>query len=149
MYKFETRTVPIWRHFSHHFFNILLTFLIDLILDAFANILYKIQVQTIARPFQYGHRFTLSHCLWGLQHVFCLFTKFMRFNLALYVSLHSTGIFLLIISCFNLSTPSFFPLLTSLAKHWWLAASKRLAYQDLSCTVFPPLLWWIVKLYTE
>ena len=58
MYKFETRTVPIWRHFSHNFFDILLTFLIDLILDTFSNILNRIQVRTIARPFQYGHIFT-------------------------------------------------------------------------------------------
>ena len=57
MYKFETRTVPIWRHYSHHFFDILLTFLIDLLLDTFSNILNRIQVQTIARPFQYGYMF--------------------------------------------------------------------------------------------
>ena len=57
MCKFKTRTVPIWRHFSHHFFDSLLTFLIDLILDTFSNILNKIQVLTIARPFQYGHIF--------------------------------------------------------------------------------------------
>ena len=58
IYKFDTRTVPIWRYFSHHFFDILLTFLIDLILDTFSKILNRTQVRTIARPFQYGHIFT-------------------------------------------------------------------------------------------
>ena len=58
MYKFETRTGPIWHRFSHHFFDILLTFLIDLILDTFSNILNRIQVRTITRPFPYGHIFT-------------------------------------------------------------------------------------------
>ena len=33
--------------------------------------------------------------------------------------MHNAGLSLLIISCFNLSTPSFFPLLTSSAKHLW------------------------------
>ena len=90
----------------------------------------------------------LNHYLWGLRHVFGLFTKCMRFNLAIYVSLHSAGLSLLIISCFNLSTPSFFLLLTNYTKHLWSAASKFLAYRHLSWTVFPPLLWWIVQLYT-
>ena len=58
MYKFETHTVPIWRQSAHHFFDILLKFLIDVILDTFLNILNRIQVQTIAGPFQYGHIFT-------------------------------------------------------------------------------------------
>ena len=58
MYKFETNTIPIWRQSAHHFFDILLTFLIDVILDTFSNILNRIQVRTIAGPFQYGHIFT-------------------------------------------------------------------------------------------
>ena len=91
----------------------------------------------------------LNHCLWGLRHVFGLFAKFMRFNWAIYVSLHSTRLSLLIISCFNLSTPSFFLLLTNYAKPLLSAASKFLAYRQLSWTVFPTLLWWIVQLYTE
>ena len=93
----------------------------------------------------------LNHCLWGLRHVFGLFTKFMRFNLPIYVSLHSihVGLSLLIISCFNLSTPSFFLLLTNYAKHLWSAAAKFLAYRHLSWTVFHPLLWWIDQLYTN
>ena len=149
MYNFETRTVPIWRHFSHNFFNYLVAFLIDLILDTSSNILNRIQVRTIAKPFQYGHFSPLNYCLWGLRHLLGLFTKFMRFNVAIYVSLQTAGLSLLVISCFNLSTPSFFPLLTSSAKHLWSAASKILAYKHLSCTVLPPILWWIVQLYTK
>ena len=71
------------------------------------------------------------------------------FCLAIYVSLHTAGQSLLIISCFNLSTPSFFLFLTILAKNLWSAAFKIMAYRHLSCTVFPPLLWWIVQLYTK
>ena len=79
MYQFETGTVPIWRHFSHHFFNILLTFLIDLILDTFLNILNSIQVQTIAMPFQYGHIFTpeplfvrFAACFWSFHQIYAI-----------------------------------------------------------------------------
>ena len=58
----------------------------------------------------------LNHCFKGLRHVFGLLTKYMRFNFAIYVSFHSAGLSLLIIfSFFNLSTPSFFLLLTSSA----------------------------------
>ena len=149
MYKLETHTVPIWRQSAHHFFDILLTFLIDVILDTLSNILNRIQVRTIAGPSNMVTFSPLNHCLWGLRHVFGLFAKFMPFNLAIYVSLHSTGLSLLIISCLNLSTPSFFFLLTNDAKHLWSAASKFLAYRHLSWTAFPPLLWWIVQLYTE
>ena len=147
MYKFETRAIPIWCHFSHHFFNILLTFLIDLILDTFSNILNRIQVRTIGRLFQYGHIFTPEPLFVRFTACFrSIHQKCMRINLAIYVSLHSAGLNLLIISCFNLLTPNFFLLLTSSANHLWSAASKILAYQHLSGTVFPPLLWWIVQL---
>ena len=47
------------------------------------------------------------------------------------------------------STPSIFPLLTSSANHQLLAASKMLAYQHLSCTVFPPFIWLIIQIYTQ
>ena len=91
----------------------------------------------------------LNRCLWGLQHVFGLFTKLKRCNLVICVSLHTAGPPLLIIPCFNLLTSSLFSLLTSSAMHLQSAASNILAYQHLSCTVFPPILWWIVQLYTQ
>ena len=46
----------------------------------------------------------LIRCLWGLQHVFGLFNKFMPCNVVICFSLHTAGPPLLIISCFNLLT---------------------------------------------